>query len=268
MNIQSIFDKVKPLFDTLKGEENIEVEMRLGKHNGSLFDTNVGKDAWEKVLKGLRKYKGWESTKSTVADVYYNDANSIRITTDEDSGEQTMVQKINVVKEDFKCEPSTFVLVFPGNPKFRTIRDGSEAYKDTPLICTQNVSIDMTISSGDNVDMDSEDEASYQIELEISNPQDVKNDNEFTISSTRSQTSLKFSKLIIKMSVQPMASAMNLTAPTPTFMNKVRAGNRPTLMKVGAVVAVLIAIVLYMRRSGSKEKKEKYLMKKMRKMMR
>jgi|TARA_B110000967_G_C18900021_1_gene574061 hypothetical protein len=70
------------------------------------------------------------------------------------------------------------------------------------------------------------------------------------------------------MSVQPMASAMNLTAPTPTFMNKVRAGNRPTLMKVGAVVAVLIAIVLYMRRSGSKEKKEKYLMKKMRKMMR
>ncbi len=51
-------------------------------------------------------------------------------------------------------------------------------------------------------------------------------------------------------------------------MNKVRAGNRPTLMKVGAVVAGLIAIVLYMRRSGSKEKKEKYWMKKMRKMMR
>lgn len=67
--------------------------------------------------------------------------------------------------------------------------------------------------------------------------------------------------------VQPMASAVNLTAPTPTFMNKVRAGNRPTLMKVGAAVAVLIAIVLFMRR-GSKKKKEKYLMKKMRKMMR
>jgi hypothetical protein len=33
--------------------------------------------------------------------------------------------------------------------------------------------------------------------------------------------------------VQPMASAMNLTAPAPTFMNKLRAGNRPTLFKVG-----------------------------------
>ena len=34
----------------------------------------------------------------------------------------------------------------------------------------KNLSIDMTISSGDNVDMDSEEEASYQIELEIVKP--------------------------------------------------------------------------------------------------
>jgi hypothetical protein len=37
----------------------------------------------------------------------------------------------------------------------------------------KNLSIDMTISSGDNVDMDSEEEASYQIELEIVKPGDV-----------------------------------------------------------------------------------------------
>ena len=60
--------------------------------------------------------------------------------------------------------------------------------------------------------------------------------------------------------VQPMASAVNLTAPATTFMNKVRAGNRPTLMKIGAVVAILIAIILFMRR-GSKKKKEEYSMK-------
>jgi hypothetical protein len=34
----------------------------------------------------------------------------------------------------------------------------------------KNLSIDMTISSGDNADMDSEEEASYQIELEIMKP--------------------------------------------------------------------------------------------------
>ena len=37
----------------------------------------------------------------------------------------------------------------------------------------KNLSIDMTISSGDNADMDSEEEASYQIELEIMKPDAV-----------------------------------------------------------------------------------------------
>ena len=37
----------------------------------------------------------------------------------------------------------------------------------------KNLSIDMTISSGDNAYMDSEEEASYQIELEIINPKEV-----------------------------------------------------------------------------------------------
>jgi hypothetical protein len=37
----------------------------------------------------------------------------------------------------------------------------------------KNLSIDMTISSGDNADMDSEEEASYQIELEIVKPDAV-----------------------------------------------------------------------------------------------
>jgi hypothetical protein len=63
--------------------------------------------------------------------------------------------------------------------------------------------------------------------------------------------------------VQPMASAMNLTAPAPTFMNKLRAGNRPTLFKVGIVIAILIAIVMFMRGGKSKKKrrrKEKYSM--------
>jgi len=43
----------------------------------------------------------------------------------------------------------------------------------------KNLSIDMTISSGDNVDMDSEEECSYQIEFEIIDPKNVSNLNDF-----------------------------------------------------------------------------------------
>jgi len=48
--------------------------------------------------------------------------------------------------------------------------------------------------------------------------------------------------------VQPLASAVNLTTPAPTFMNKVRAGNRPTLIKIGAVIATLVTVILIIRR--------------------
>src|SRR6056300_191232 len=180
MSIQSIVDQVRTTFESHKNEDHIEVELRLGKHNGSLFDTNVGKETWERVLRGLRKYEGWESTKTGVVDVFYNDANNIRITSDEDSGEQTMVQKINVVKEDFRREPlDVRFSVSREIPTWGEYPMDRKRTKTRYSFLRKNLSIDMTISSGDNVDMDSEEECSYQIELEIVKPQNVGTRDEF-----------------------------------------------------------------------------------------
>jgi len=167
-------DKVLAIFEAHKNEGDIEIEMRLGKHNGSLFDTNVGKDVWKRVLTGLKKYDGWESTKMTISDVYYNDANGVRITCDEESGEQTMIQKINVVKEDFKRDPlDVRFCVAREIPTSGEYEMDRKRTKTRHSFVRKNLSIDMTISSGDNVDMDSEEEATYQIELEIIKPSDV-----------------------------------------------------------------------------------------------
>jgi len=167
-------EKVLPIFEAHKNEGDIEVEIRFGKHNGALFDTNVGKDVWKQVLKGLRKYDGWESAKTSTVDVYYNDNNNIRISVDEDSGEQTMIQKISVVKEDFKREPLDvrFCVAreIPMNGEYEMDRKRT---KTRHSFVRKNLSIDMTISSGDNADMDSEEEASYQIEMEFVKPSDV-----------------------------------------------------------------------------------------------
>jgi hypothetical protein len=174
MDIKHITDTILPTFEALKTEENIEVEIRLGKHNGSLFDTNVGRDTWERVLKGLKNYDGWESTKYIESDVYYNDVNNVRITSNEDTGEQTMIQKISVVKEDFKCEPlDVRVCIAREIPISGEYEMDRKRTKMRHSFVRKNLSIDMTISSGDNVDMDSEEEASYQIELEIVKPGDV-----------------------------------------------------------------------------------------------
>ena len=174
MDTKSITEKIRDVFETHKNEEHIEVEIRLGKHNGSLFDTNVGKETFERVLKGLKKYNGWESTKTTITDVFYDDTNGIRISSDEDTGEQIMVQKIKVVKEDFKSEPLdvrfSISREIPTHGSYDMDRKRSK-YRHS--FVRKNLSIDMTVSSGDSVDMDSEDAASYQIELEIVKPSDV-----------------------------------------------------------------------------------------------
>ena len=179
MDTKSITEKIKDVFETHKNEEHIEVEIRLGKHNGSLFDTNVGKETFERVLKGLRKYNGWEETKTTSTDVFYDDTNGIRITSDEDTGEQVMIQKIKVVKEDFKSEPLdvrfSISREIPTHGSYDMDRKRSK-YRHSFI--RKNLSIDMTVSSGDSVDMDSEDASSYQIELEIIKPSDVGSYNE------------------------------------------------------------------------------------------
>lgn len=174
MNVQAIVDRVLPIFEAHKNEGDIEVEIRLGKHNGSLFDTNVGKDVWKRVLAGLKKYNGWESTKISTVDVYYNDSNNVRITSDEETGEQSMIQKISVSKEDFKCDPlDVRFCVAREIPTSGDYEMDRKRTKTRHSFVRKNLSIDMTISSGDNADMDSEEEATYQIELEIVKPDAV-----------------------------------------------------------------------------------------------
>jgi hypothetical protein len=111
--------------------------------------------------------------------VYYDDTNGIRISSDEDTGEQVMVQKINVVKEDFKCEPLDVRFSISREiPSFGEYEMDRKRSKLRHSFVRKNLSIDMTISSGDSVDKDSEESASYQIELEIVKPGDVTSHNQ------------------------------------------------------------------------------------------
>ena len=179
-DIKSIVEKILPVFDSHKEEENIEVELRLGRHNGTFFDTNVGKETFESVLEGLRKYDGWEDVKNSTCDIFYNDQNGIRITMDHETGEQTMIQKINVLKEDFSGSPTDLRFsVSREIPTWGEYEMDRKRTKTRHSFVRKNLSIDMTISSGDNVDMDSEDECSYQIEFEIVNPTLVSSRDEF-----------------------------------------------------------------------------------------
>jgi hypothetical protein len=173
MDIQKIVDRTLPHFERHNDEEHIEVEIRLGKFNGTFFDTNVGKDAFDRILMGLREYKGWERVQSSACDVFYHDAGGIRLSVDDATGEQTMVQKQKILTEDFQEFSAPLDVRFsiakemPVTGEYEMDRKRT---KHRQSFVRKNLSIDMTISSGDVVDKDAEDPNHYQIELEIVDP--------------------------------------------------------------------------------------------------
>ncbi|QIG59683.1 hypothetical protein [Dishui Lake phycodnavirus 3] len=180
MNVESILKKIEPAFEANKDDPSIEVEMRLGKFNGSMFDTNVGKDAFERILQGLEQYDGWEEVKTTSSEVFYRDRDSVRMNVDDETGDQVIVQKRSMFKEDIKkVKNAPFDVRFSICREVPMPEDGDytdmdrKRFKERKSFIRKNLSIDMTKSSGDTADMDSEDPTSYQVEFEIITPSNV-----------------------------------------------------------------------------------------------
>ena len=84
-----------------------------------------------------------------------------------------MVQKINVIKEDFKCNPIDVRFSVPREiPTFGEYEMDRKRNKTRHSFVRKNLSIDMTISSGDGVDMDSEEECLSTMIFSKSKPSD------------------------------------------------------------------------------------------------
>jgi len=181
MDIQPIVDKCFPLVEQYSQTPHVEMELRLGKYNGNFFDTDVGRERWERVLAGLRQYDQWESAFVTQSDSYYNDANSVRITVDASTGTQTMVQKVRTTQEDFIQSDSPVDVRFSvctETPVTGQYEMDRKLVKLRHSFVRKNLRIDMTQVTGIK-DMDSEEPTSYQIELEILDPSKIQYMEEF-----------------------------------------------------------------------------------------
>lgn len=181
MDVQAIVDKCFELVQQYAQTPHVEMELRLGKYNGNFFDTDIGRERWERILAGLTQYTGWERTDTTCSDVYYNDANRVRITVDGRTGEQVMVQKTRAAQEDFLLSESPVDVRFaistetPATGQYEMDR---KLVKQRHSFERKNLRIDMTQVTGVK-DMDSEDPTCFQIELEIIDPQKIEYVEEF-----------------------------------------------------------------------------------------
>lgn len=179
--MKEFFEKCKPIFEANKSKKHVEIEMRLGKINGKIFDTNVGEDIFSKVLKALKKYQHWESVKESVSTVYYKGSTRMIINEDTDDVENVQKEKVKVL--DYKLSNQPLDVRFAVSTE-KPVPQVSEdevmdhvRHKKRISFLRKNLVIDMTEVTGDPDDMDDESEASYEIELEVVNPKEVSDDD-------------------------------------------------------------------------------------------
>ena len=180
--MHAAFDQIEPIFNQFKNRDNVEIEMRLGKISYGKFDTNVGQQTFQKILKGLENFKGWEKiTKSNTTAYFTGD---IRVIDDEDTGVSSAHKKTKLKKTDIHLENKPYDLRFSVSTEIPCSKPGENTeYEDMRVkkrvsFVRKNLSIDMTVVSGDNDDPDSEENERYEIELEIVKPSNVKDKNE------------------------------------------------------------------------------------------
>jgi hypothetical protein len=176
-----LFAKWEPLIRKHATKANTEIEFRFGRPSGKGFDTNVGPAVFDKVSRALRKYDGWESTKHTNATVYYFEGNK-RLTVDEETDEQVGHIKKRVLVDDFIMDSSPFNVRLGVSTEEPFEYDGDETStkqttKERWSFVRKNLSIDMTIVKGTPDDKDSDEDTTYQIEMEIIDPSQISDEN-------------------------------------------------------------------------------------------
>jgi hypothetical protein len=174
----AVFGAWENTIDEYKNQPNVEIEIRLGKVNRGKFDTNVGQSTFEKVLRRLRKYQGWESMNESQSTVYMDTAAGKRVVMNDltDEMESCVIKKRLMVNDQVLSGfPVDVRLGISSEVPYNRDDDADENFtrvkkRKRYSFVRKGLSIDLSEVSGDADDKDSEEATEYQIELEILNP--------------------------------------------------------------------------------------------------
>jgi hypothetical protein len=176
--MNALFSAWEDTIDTHRNQPNVEIEIRLGKVNRGKFDTNVGKQTFEKVLRRLRKFTEWENTKESQSTVYYDTAASKRVVMNDETDEMescVIKKRLHVNDQVLDGFPVDARLGISSEVPYDREQDTEENFtrvkkRKRYSFVRKGLSIDLSEVGGDADDKDSEETTEYQIELEILDP--------------------------------------------------------------------------------------------------
>lgn len=173
---RKLFEAWEPLIRRHASSDHVEIEIRFGRKTPNKFDTNVGHEAFFKIIKALDTYQGWESKSEKTYSVYYGSGNK-RITVDESTDESVAVIKTRVAVSDFPLDGSPFdvrlgisteVPYEPDDEEMASVKE-----KTRWSFVRKNLSIDLSKIKGDPEDPDSDEDTTWHVELEIIDPKAI-----------------------------------------------------------------------------------------------
>ena len=178
---RSLFDTWEPIIRKHCTKDTSEIEIRLGKMNRGSFDTNVTKETFDKVLRRLHRYKGWENVTESDTIIYHYPSKR-RATYDntiEDITESVIKKRLEV--NDVSLNGQPFDVRLGVSSEVPMDHDPEEEAtnvrtKKRTSFLRKNLRIDVTCVTGDPQDQDCDDENQYQIELELLSVPESKNE--------------------------------------------------------------------------------------------
>tara|TARA_R110002072_G_scaffold142663_4_gene288056 strand:+ start:108 stop:722 length:615 start_codon:yes stop_codon:yes gene_type:complete len=186
--MNTAFQSIKPEFDKYKNHKHVEFELRLGKvvtKNGKgveRFDTNVGKETFDMILKGLQKYDGWENTRESEVDIFYDSEKRYIFEGENDdcvACTKKKIRNVNLKLDNKRFDVRMGVATETPIKNPEVPGEADQKSRKRWSFIRKNLSIDLSIVTGGGAfDPDAEDEAVYQVELEIIDPSKVSSDND------------------------------------------------------------------------------------------
>lgn len=186
--MNTAFEFIKPEFTNYRNTKYVEFELRLGKvvtKNGrgvEQFDTNVGQEVFLRILDGLKNYQGWESTKETEVDIFYDGENRYIFEGDSDdcvACTKKKIRNINLKLDNKRLDVRLGVAIETPIKNPDVPGEAEQKSRKRWSFVRKNLSVDMSVvSGGGSFDPDAEDDAVYQIELEIIDPSKVSSEEE------------------------------------------------------------------------------------------
>ena len=170
--METFFDRWERLIRQHEKTPHVEVEIRLGKINRGSFDTNITKETYERVLRRLKKYDGWERIEESDTSRFYYEGGR-RATYDNTKDDITeCVTKSRVLVDDAPLANHPFDVRLGISKEIPCDHVEDEEYTKTRNVkrvsfIRKNLRIDVSAVSGDPDDLDSEHEVEYQVELEL-----------------------------------------------------------------------------------------------------